>query len=74
MDKKKIVIKDLGTKYNIPKWKVDDNIGLSPVEENDILEQYANQAHISWSGWMKYLFEKSTKNSDGFNYNSKESC
>ena len=26
---------------------------------NDILEQLANYAHEAWSGWMKYMFEKS---------------
>lgn len=28
-------------------------------------EDLANLAHEQWSGWMKYLFEKSTKNEDG---------
>jgi len=30
-----------------------------------MLEKLAKQAHDSWSGWMKYLFHKSTKNLDG---------
>ena len=30
-----------------------------------IKEKLAEQAHISWSGWMKYLFEKSKSNLDG---------
>jgi len=30
-----------------------------------MFEEIAEQAHISWSGWMKYLFDKSEKNSDG---------
>jgi hypothetical protein len=28
-------------------------------------EDLANLAHEQWSGWMEYLFEKSTKNTDG---------
>lgn len=28
-------------------------------------EQLADYAHASWSGWMKYLFDKSTQNEDG---------
>ena len=31
----------------------------------DILDKFAEQAHISWSGWMKYLFTKSKINEDG---------
>lgn len=31
----------------------------------DIKEKLAEYAHNQWSGWMKYLFEKSTKNEDG---------
>ena len=34
-------------------------------EGNISLEYYASIAHEQWSGWMKYLFEKSTKNKDG---------
>jgi hypothetical protein len=30
-----------------------------------ILEELAAQAHLSWAGWMCYLFEKSRRNSDG---------
>lgn len=30
-----------------------------------MLEEIAELAHISWSGWMEYLFEKSKKNNDG---------
>jgi len=30
-----------------------------------MLEKLAEQSHISWSGWMKYLFEKSINNDDG---------
>lgn len=29
------------------------------------IEQSAAIAHEQWSGWMKYLFEKSTQNADG---------
>lgn len=28
-------------------------------------EDLANLAHEQWSGWMEYLFEKSSKNNDG---------
>jgi hypothetical protein len=28
-------------------------------------EKLAEYAHAAWSGWMKYLFEKSTVNADG---------
>jgi hypothetical protein len=30
-----------------------------------IREKLASYAHEAWSGWMKYVFEKSTKNDDG---------
>ena len=30
-----------------------------------MLEKLSKQAHISWAGWMSYLFEKSKKNEDG---------
>lgn len=32
---------------------------------SDIREQLADYAHDAWAGWMAYLFEKSTRNSDG---------
>jgi hypothetical protein len=28
-------------------------------------EELAAYAHEAWAGWMRYLFEKSTKNDDG---------
>jgi len=28
-------------------------------------EKLSEYAHAAWSGWMKYLFEKSTLNPDG---------
>ena len=31
----------------------------------DIREKFAEYAHDAWSGWMKYLFRKSTLNDDG---------
>lgn len=34
-------------------------------EDNTTREELADYAHEAWSGWMKYLFEKSTKNNDG---------
>jgi hypothetical protein len=33
--------------------------------EPDVIEALAAYAHKAWSGWMNYLFEKSTKNADG---------
>ena len=30
-----------------------------------LLEKLADYAHKAWSGWMKYMFEKSVKNIDG---------
>ncbi|NOY58937.1 MAG: hypothetical protein GXO75_08395 [Calditrichaeota bacterium] len=33
--------------------------------QNDLVETLADYAHRAWSGWMKYLFSKSKKNSDG---------
>ena len=32
---------------------------------NNLLEQLADREHIRWSGWMEYLFSKSTLNEDG---------
>jgi hypothetical protein len=32
---------------------------------NDVREQLAAYAHEAWSGWMRYLFEKSQANPDG---------
>ena len=29
------------------------------------MEELSDYAHSAWAGWMKYLFEKSTKNTDG---------
>lgn len=31
----------------------------------NIREELAKYAHVAWSGWMLYLFEKSTLNPDG---------
>ena len=33
--------------------------------EKETIEALAKYAHKAWSGWMKYLFDKSTKNEDG---------
>lgn len=30
-----------------------------------IRERLATYAHSTWSGWMEYMFEKSTQNPDG---------
>jgi hypothetical protein len=35
------------------------------IDKNALREQFADLAHRQWSGWMEYLFEKSTKNEDG---------
>lgn len=35
------------------------------MKHNPMQEKLAEYAHDAWSGWMKYLFEKSTRNSDG---------
>ena len=29
------------------------------------IEAFANQAHISWAGWTKYMFSKGISNKDG---------
>lgn len=34
------------------------------IKGEDIKEDFANLAHDQWSGWMKYLFEKSHSNED----------
>lgn len=34
-------------------------------ENKRLIEALSDQAHISWSGWQQYVFDKSTKNSDG---------
>lgn len=34
-------------------------------KENDVREKLAEYAHNAWSGWMKYLFDKSIINNDG---------
>jgi hypothetical protein len=31
----------------------------------NLLDALSNYAHDAWSGWMKYMFSKSTKNEDG---------
>lgn len=33
--------------------------------DKNLVEKLADYAHNAWSGWMKYLFEKSTLNKDG---------
>lgn len=40
--------------------------GVRPTKaEKHVLEQVADYAHESWSHWMRYLFSKSCKQSDG---------
>lgn len=33
--------------------------------KKEIIEEHAAFAHKAWSGWMEYLFSKSTSNGDG---------
>lgn len=33
--------------------------------KKEIIEEHADFAHSAWSGWMKYLFSKTTSNEDG---------
>ena len=40
--------------------KATIEFGCSPLRE-----PLAEYAHSAWSGWMKYLFGKSTRNADG---------
>jgi len=35
------------------------------MNEQEKIEVLSNYAHSAWSGWMKYLFSKSTQNTDG---------
>lgn len=35
------------------------------TKEREAIEVFANLAHKQWSGWMKYLFSKGEKNSNG---------
>lgn len=35
------------------------------IKGKTLYEDLSNLAHEQWGGWMKYLFEKSTKNEDG---------
>ena len=30
-----------------------------------MVEKLSEYAHLTWSGWMHYMFDKSTKNDDG---------
>jgi hypothetical protein len=34
-------------------------------DNNHLLEKLASYAHGTWSGWMKYMFSKTTINTDG---------
>jgi hypothetical protein len=38
------------------------------MTNDEIRERFAALAHEQWSGWMKYLFEKSFPNNDGSFY------
>ena len=35
------------------------------MKEDELIEKLADLCHQQWSGWMKYLFEKCSKNSEG---------
>lgn len=35
------------------------------TEQHDVRELLAQYAHVAWSGWMSYMFERSVANSDG---------
>jgi len=35
------------------------------ISINDLTEKLGDLVHRQWSGWMEYLFEKSTLNEDG---------
>ena len=35
------------------------------MTEKETIENLAAYARDAWSGWMRYLFEKSTQNADG---------
>jgi len=35
------------------------------MDKDVIRKELADYAHNAWSGWMKYLFEKSVHNEDG---------
>lgn len=49
----------LKTPITIPEEMIMDELYSAAVE------RLANHAHVSWSGWMRYLFQKSIKNDDG---------
>lgn len=34
-------------------------------DNSRLVEALADQAHISWSGWQQYVFDKSVMNDDG---------
>jgi len=34
-------------------------------EKNEMVEHLASYAHDAWTGWMKYMFSKSTRSKDG---------
>lgn len=43
----------------------EDKIEGNDYGSKKMTEKFAEQCHDSWSGWMKYLFDKSEKNKDG---------
>lgn len=54
----------------IPYWKVlNKRLEYKGEKDkkvtNELLEKFANQAHISWAGWTSYMFSKGVKNEDG---------
>ncbi len=40
-------------------------ISMKRLKAEDVREELAKLAHEQWSNWMKYLFDKSKKESDG---------
>ena len=43
----------------------EESKSVDKLITEEIRNKFADQAHKSWSGWMDYLFNKSTENPDG---------
>lgn len=39
--------------------------GNEKMSEENLREKLADYAHVAWSGWMKYMFEKSALQPNG---------
>ena len=46
-------------------YQIKKNIRKRQEADKQLIEDLSDYAHEAWSGWMKYLFEKGTKNPDG---------